>query len=331
MSNHRNALLAGLAAACLLLVVLPLATHLPTTVAVALALAGGGAVLATVGTRRPPLSANPAPVTISPPAPPPVSFQAAPITGIQLPSALADYSFAFAANVIWLPASDTVIGAGEVAVNEIVRRAREITERHDPGQVTLLEPRLAVALGVFQADSDGQVRVRAEAVHLQLAPEDQERLDEFARLRKQDELWDYQRRQQQSKRRYLSSDVLKDAGSAVVWWLAKHEDHPEKVAESIDVLTRLARAANNADNAADGAPAVPRTPAEHFDAFLDSLNPAPGDDARLMMTNQVARLVDGHDQKAADEMRRWYSEPDSSGTAEGYWDYPGEPDGTFHG
>jgi hypothetical protein len=37
--------------------------------------------------------------------------------------------------------------------------------------------------------------------------------------------------------------------------------------------------------------------------LLDSLNPAPSDDVRLTLTSQIARLVDGYDQKAADEMR----------------------------
>jgi hypothetical protein len=38
--------------------------------------------------------------------------------------------------------------------------------------------------------------------------------------------------------------------------------------------------------------------------------------------------VDSHDQKAADEMRRRHSEPDSGDVADSYWDYPGEAEGT---
>ncbi len=152
------------------------------------------------------------------------------------------------------------------------------------------------------------MEVRAESVHLQLPPEDQKRLDELATLRKEEGLWEYQRRYQVNKRHYLRTDVLKDAGSAVVWWLAKHEDNPEQVAANIDLLTQLVHAANNnhmndTDSPAPDAPAGPPTPAERFDAFLDSLDPAASDDVRLTLTSQVARLVDGHDQKAADEMR----------------------------
>ena len=189
-----------------------------------------------------------------------------------------------------------------------------------------------MALGVLLPDPRRQVEVRAESVHLQLPPEDQKRLDEFATLRKEEGLWEYQRRYQVSKRHYLRTDVLKDAGSAVVWWLAKHEDNPQEVAASIDVLTQLAHTANknhmnNTNSAASDAPAGPPTPAERFDAFLDSLDPAPSDDVRLTLTSQVARLVDGHDQKAADEMRQRHSEPGND-VADSYRGYPGAAEGT---
>jgi hypothetical protein len=190
---------------------------------------------------------------------------------------------------------------------------------------------LSVALGVLLPNPGGQVEVMAESVRLQLPPEDQKRLDELATLRKEEGLWEYQRRYQVSKRHYLRTDVLKDAGSAVVWWLAKHEDNLEQVATNIDLLTKLAHAANdnhtnNTGSAAFDAPAKPPTPAERFDAFLDSLDPAPSDDVRLMLTSQVARLVNVHDQKAADEMRRHHDEPDP---ADIRWSNAGEAEGTL--
>jgi hypothetical protein len=98
------------------------------------------------------------------------------------------------------------------------------------------------------------------------------------------------------------------------------------VAGSIDALTQLASAANHTDDAASDGPPAPRTPAEHFDAFLDALAPAPGADFRLTLTSQVARLVDGYDQKTADDIRRRYREPAGS-DADGYWDSPDEADG----
>jgi hypothetical protein len=324
MSNHRNAVLVGLAAACLVFITLAIATHLPTLVALVIAIFGGGLVLAAAVSRRsPPLPPDPFPLPVSAPAPPPVQFQERPVTGVRLPSAFADYTFAFAAKVVWRPATNSVAGAGEIAVQEIIHRACGITERRDPSQVTLIASELAMALRELQSDPNEQVHFRAEGVQLQLSLEDQQRLDEATTLRKQEGLWEYQRRQEASKRRYLRTDVLKDSGSAVVWWLAKNEDQPQQVAENINVLTRLAQAANNADNADDvapGTPAAPQTSAEHFDAFLASLDPVPNDDVRLTLTRQVARLVDGHDQKTAEDMRR-RTEPDSSDIADDYWDY----------
>src|ERR1700738_2543232 len=98
MSNRRNAVLAGLAAACSLFILLTAAARLQTLVALVIAIAGGGAVLAALSTRPSgPTSPQPAPVTVA--APQPVQFQAQPITGIRLRTALADYNFVFAANV----------------------------------------------------------------------------------------------------------------------------------------------------------------------------------------------------------------------------------------
>jgi hypothetical protein len=331
MSNRPTAVLAGLAAGCLVFACLAVAARLPIQDALILAVVVGGAVLIAVG-KRPQASSKPefAAVAVEPsPAP----FQTQPITDARLPTAVADYHLRFAASVQWRPAADGVRGADNIAAGEIIRRARDITERTDPSEAMFAASDLSVALGMLLPDSHGLVEARAESVHLQLPPEDQRRLDELATLRKEEGLWEYQRRYQVSKRHYLRTDVLKDAGSAVVWWLAKHEDNPEQVEANIDVLTRLAHVANNnhvntTDDVAFDAPTGPPTPAERFDAFLDSLDPAPGDDFRLTLTNQVARLVSGHDQKTADEMRRCPSEPDGDDGADSYWDYPGGPEDT---
>jgi hypothetical protein len=332
MPNRRNAVLGGLAAGCLVFACLAVATRLPILDTLILSAASGGAVLAVVTwwSQTPPPPVEPAPVAVVAP-PPPAQLQTQPITGIRLPTAHADYHFWFAASVIWRPSTTGVHGAEDIAVNEIIRRAREITKERDPGEAMMVASDLSVALGVLLPNPGGQVVVMAESVRLQLPPEDQKRLDELATLRKEEGLWEYQRRYQVSKRHYLRTDVLKDAGSAVVWWLAKHEDNLEQVATNIDLLTKLAHAANdnhtnNTGSASFDAPAKPPTPAERFDAFLDSLDPAPGDDVRLMLTGQVARLVNEHDQKAADEMRRRHDEPDP---ADIHWSNAGEAEGTL--
>jgi hypothetical protein len=336
MSN--KALVTALVAACSLFIVLSAAIRLQALVALALAIAGGGVVLVAVSRWWPapaPAQDQTVPVTVTEVTPPPLQFQAHAISGVRLRSAFADYNFIFDANVLWHPSTDGASGMGEIAAYEIIRRADEITGQRNPNETALVASDLTRHLGALQLDPSGLVQVKAESIRLQLLPEDQRRLDQFARLRKEEGLWDYQRQYQMNQRRYLRTDVLKDSGSAVVWWLAKHEDDPRQVAESIDVLTRLAHAANHADGTAfadstgpDTAPVPPQTPADRFEAFLDSLDPTPNDKVRIMLTDLVARFVDAHDQRAADEMRRRYSEPDDGNVADGYW-RPGEGEGTL--
>jgi hypothetical protein len=302
----RNAVLTALATAGAIFVGLTIAARMPVLIALLIALVAGGVLLAVLSrSRSVPLSA-PVPADLVPadlvtPEPPPVQYQSQPIAGVPLPSAQADYAFAFSATVYWLPAVASVTEPGVVAVSEILRRAHQITQRRDPAQAALVLHELAAFLADARPDTAGRVHAWAESVQLQLSADDQRRLEELTRLRKEEELWDYQRRHEQSKRRYLSEDVLKNAGSAVVWWLARNDDQPTKVAESIGVLTQLAHAANNADGdtavagnrGLTSAFGSPRTPVEHFGAFIDSLHLL-DDDARLMLTKQMASLVESN-------------------------------------
>src|SRR5690606_13970414 len=49
------------------------------------------------------------------------------------------------------------------------------------------------------------------------------------------------------RREYLGKDVLKDTGSAVVWWLAKHDDQVKQAVDEIGPLAQLSSAANDRD------------------------------------------------------------------------------------
>jgi hypothetical protein len=318
MPNYRNAVLAGLAVACVLFICLDVGARFQPLAAAAVSIAGGGVVLGALS-KQPRQLQHSDPVGARVANPPPVQFQARTIVGLRLPSAVADYDFAFTANVIWAVSAPEISGAGDIAVTEIIRRAREFAKRQDPAQATLIGHELAALLGELRHDPGGQLQVKADSVQLQLPPEDQQRLEEHATLRKQNGLLQFRRRFEVSNRRYLRTDVLKDTGSAVVWWFARHEEDPEGAANRIDVLDRLARAANNAGGAGYGMPAAPPTAADRFDAFVDSLDPVPDDDFRRLLTEQVARFVDNHDQKAADEMRR-HGEPDYRDSSEDYWD-----------
>jgi hypothetical protein len=68
-------------------------------------------------------------------------------------------------------------------------------------------------------------------------------------------IWEHQRKYEQNKRAYLGRDVLKDPGSAVVWWLARNDDHVEKTVQAIGLLAQLSSAAT----------------ADRFDAFLQAM------------------------------------------------------------
>ncbi|WP_246203708.1 hypothetical protein [Streptomyces tailanensis] len=72
-----------------------------------------------------------------------------------------------------------------------------------------------------------------------------ERLRKLNDLRKDEEIWEYERQHERNKRRYLGDDVLKSAGSAVVWWLARHENEIEKAVDMIGPLAQIAAAAND--------------------------------------------------------------------------------------
>ena len=86
MPSPRNAVLAGLAAGCLVFTCLAVATRLPTLGALVVSITGGGAVLAAVvrWPKASPPMAEPTPVAVVVP-PPPAPFQTQPITGIRLP------------------------------------------------------------------------------------------------------------------------------------------------------------------------------------------------------------------------------------------------------
>ncbi|WP_371790870.1 hypothetical protein [Streptomyces sp. NBC_01471] len=100
-------------------------------------------------------------------------------------------------------------------------------------------------MGVPLPDRSGRVKALAAGVTLALAPADRERLRKLQDLRKDEEIWEYERQHERNKRNYLGDDVLKSAGSAVVWWLARHENEIEKAVDMIGPLAQVAAAAND--------------------------------------------------------------------------------------
>ncbi|MFI0230399.1 hypothetical protein [Streptomyces sp. NPDC017086] len=190
------------------------------------------------------------PVDPEPPAAPVEQpYQETRVTDATLPSARDGYDFLFSATVWWRPVPDHAGRSHDafpaIAVSSVVSRAGEVVRHEDPGRAGFAQYLLDGELGVLLPDRNGRVQAFAADVTLTLAPADHERLRKLTDLRKEEEIWEYERQHERNKRHYLGDDVLKTAGSAVVWWLARHENEIEKAVDMIGPLAQIAAAAND--------------------------------------------------------------------------------------
>ncbi|MFD8523132.1 hypothetical protein ACFV2D_24370 [Streptomyces capillispiralis] len=185
-----------------------------------------------------------------PPVPPTEQpYQETRVIDAALPSSADGYDFLFSATVWWRPVTghaDRTDGASPaLAVSSLVSRALEVVRHEEPGRASFARYLLDGELSVPLPDRSGRVEAMAADVTLALAPADRERLRKLKDLRKDEEVWEYERQHERNKRRYLGDDVLKSAGSAVVWWLARHENEIEKAVDMIGPLAQIAAAAND--------------------------------------------------------------------------------------
>ncbi|MBD2897720.1 hypothetical protein amrb99_66840 [Actinomadura sp. RB99] len=259
--------------------------------------------------------------TFSPAPPPEFGYvqEAAPstevgrIAEVRLPSNRPDYFFVFSANVVWthegLIEGHPAVNLDALARNAIVRRARDLVRRWDPEYVSLAAHELADALAEMVSDATGRVRAMAQAVKLSLPEDDRQRLDELATVRKTEAVWEHQRKQEQSLRRYLGDDVLKDPGSAVVWWLARNDESLDGTVERISDLRYLADTANNVPP-----PREPeRSATDHFGAMLDRLGLSGDDPQRNLFAREVAdSLAENGFHDVADEIKDRFDPPRGS-------------------
>jgi hypothetical protein len=329
-----GAIIAG--ALLLLAFCLPWLVHWPAWITLVLTvLAGAGLIVVAMWicsrVSSPPILVRQVP---GPPLPAPsAERRSAPIAGVLLPSSRDDYCFLLSATVFWLPVKVFVDGPAvnmnALAVDAILSRAREITEQRDPGHASMVRHELGRVLGEMREDATGCLRAMAESVELVLPEQDQQRLDKLAAVRKDKDVWEHERKYEESKREYLGDDVLKDTGSAVVWWLARNDDQVEKTVRDIGLLTQLSCAANNAEvpqslhpagaQSADGGDMSWRlegekSAAEHFDAFLTALRFDADNPQRALFARRVADLAARHErQEVADELVRRFDVPDGSG------------------
>ncbi|TMU89932.1 SdpI family protein [Streptomyces sp. DASNCL29] len=173
------------------------------------------------------------------------------VSEVALPSAVPDYDFLFSATIRWCPgdsrADAPYINPGALAVDAVLDRARRITAAQPPHRSSLTQHQLNGALGTMVPDPSGRVKALAEDVTLRLSEADIERLHKLSTVRKDEEVWEHERNYERNKRAYLGEDVFKDTGSAVVWWMAKNDDHVEKAVNLIGPLAQLSSAANNTE------------------------------------------------------------------------------------
>ncbi|MFD7940141.1 hypothetical protein ACFV4T_37495 [Streptomyces sp. NPDC059755] len=248
------------------------------------------------------------------------------VSRVALPSQWNDYDFVFSATVRWHPleshGSEPVLNPAGLAVEAVLERARNLTEQREPGRASFVQHELSGALSRMRPDTSGHLQVMAENITLTLHEPDQERLTKLAEVRKDKAVWEHQRTYEQSKREYLGDDVLKDTGSAVVWWLAKNDNHVEKTVADLGLLAQLASAANDTDIPerlqslipTSSGPSMPAerepTATDHFDAFLTGMGFSSEDDRRAMLTKQIADIIRTQDRhETADELLRRYDPP----------------------
>ncbi|MFJ8536714.1 hypothetical protein [Streptomyces sp. NPDC093591] len=298
---------------------------------------------------------------IEQPAPPPVERQEQYVSRVPLASREADYYFLFSARVRWIPidpmTSDQSVNPGALAVESVLARAGRITATMHPFKSSLVQHQLNAALAVMEPDRDGYLRAMALEVELTLTDEDQERLDRLAAIRKDEAVWEHQRRYEQSKREYLGDDVLTSTGSAVVWWLAKNDDHVEKTVKDIGLLARLSSAANDREidepfrylvpeafpppPGQDWAMAAPvqeeppverpaTTPADLFSDFFRKVGFRPGEDEVALVADQVAMAIASRDAVTAEEIRRRFGAVQTPPHTNGAGPAPATEDDTGH-
>lgn len=251
MSSGHRILTVFLTVICLLvLTIAGLATDWPRWYWPALgatALAGAIAT-ARAGARRG--GRIPPECTLEPDLPiPPPPRQEHRVTDVPLPSAVPDYDFLFSATVRWIPEEgDTPhFDPCGLAVQAVLLRAREFAARQSPRSPAMAQHQLGGVLSVMEADASGRVLAMAKDVGLALSGSDQDRLRKLSNVRKDEDVWEHERNYERNKRMYLSDDVLKDPGSAVVWWLARNDEQVEGTVERIGLLAQLSAAANNSE------------------------------------------------------------------------------------
>ncbi|MCE4942330.1 hypothetical protein ACFCXR_07820 [Streptomyces noursei] len=314
-------------AGCLLLVLLGGLMHWPLWMCTLLpTLVAGAALFLLKGTVGP--AGQPAKDIPTPPPPPrDEPYQWVYLDSVLMASAVADYPFQLSATVWWRTTERhhgfPHANPAGLASASVLQRAQAVAASTRPDASGIVEHQLAALLGAPAHDDSGLIVAYATDIRLALTEADRERLAEQAGLRKTVDAWEHRRQYERNKRAYVGGEVLKSTGSAVVWWLARHDEEIERAVEMIGPLACLSAAANdlevpdrfrhlvlplNAHTAADppggysplAAPDTSPTGqqpsggvgAERFAELLDELGFPEGSAARAAYLDRMARVAE---------------------------------------
>lgn len=178
---------------------------------------------------------------LQPPAP-----QRFPVRDVMLNSAREDYQFSFSCTVLWQPLPNSPglphTNPGALAAELILEEAEKLASTIAPGDAARGQYQLTSALGTVRSDKGGQIQVWAENIQLALPEKDAERLARLAEVRKQEEVWEYERNYERNVRSYLQEEVLADPATALVWWLAgTRSDEKKRVGEAVQQIDNIRR------------------------------------------------------------------------------------------
>ncbi|MFJ9679495.1 hypothetical protein ACIRP2_15675 [Streptomyces sp. NPDC101194] len=276
------------------------------------------------------------------------------VSRVVLPSHWDDYNFVFSATVRWFliesPGNDPVLNPAGLAVEAVLNRARAVTERREPGRASLVQHELGGVLSRMCPDPTEHLQAMAEDISLTLLEQDQERLDRLADVRKDKAVWEHRRKYEQSRRQYLGEDVLKDTGSAVVWWLAKNDEHVEKTVADLALLAQLTSAANDTDIPERIQDLLPQQPGEritpeflegartasrhemtatdHLSDFFEAMGFTEGDVRRTMLAKQISQIITEQNRhETAEDLLRRFDPPATFTPDNGEEPNPGGDDG----
>lgn len=255
------------------------------------------------------------------------------ISYVALPSSVSDYDFSFSATVRWhvldVPEGTPYANPAGLAVDAVLQRARVVTSQQPPHRSTVTQHQLDGALATMRVDPTGRVLAMAQDVQLSLPELDRERLAKLSNVRKDEDVWEHERNYERSKRAYLGDDVLKDTGSAVVWWLSRNEAEVEGAVDRIALLAQLSAAANNesiappfqpwvapAASFTNGGPVPDHEPPPDwygdgsqpdvsFDSLLTWFGFSADDPDVVLFAERIAEVARAHGKtEAVDELRR---------------------------